>query len=258
MPTIKLMQAAVDRLKLPAAGRVEYWDSQLPGFGLRVSAPRPGREDGRKTWQALYRVRGKQKRETIGTTATIPNVADARELAWVSLHKAEQDIDPAEERRVAEAAAAHEAEATAARARDTLGAVIDRYLAERTKPRMRADYYKEARRALLVDVKAVIVGERPICDITRRNIRELIGGIVARGRAPHASHVLAYLRMMLNWAVGEEIIAESPTAGISDPDQRRRQDRERDRVLDNDGFACSGSPATRSANHSGRYSSCWC
>ena len=39
MPTLKLTQAAVERLKPPASGRVEYWDSQLPGFGLRVSAP---------------------------------------------------------------------------------------------------------------------------------------------------------------------------------------------------------------------------
>jgi integrase len=76
--------------------------------------------------------------------------------------------------------------------------------------------------------------DRPIRDITRRDIRELIGAIVARGRAPHASHVLAYTRTMLNWAVSQEIIDESPAAGISDPDPRRRQDRERDRVLNDD------------------------
>ncbi len=50
MPTIKLTQPAVERLKAPASGRVEYWDSQLPGFGLRIS------ESGRKTWVAMYRV----------------------------------------------------------------------------------------------------------------------------------------------------------------------------------------------------------
>jgi integrase len=180
----------------------------------------------------LYRVNGKLKRETIGTTSTIPNVAEARELARQSFLKAQRGIDPAEERRQAISAAAREAEQTAVRVRDTLGAVIDRYLAERAKPRMRPDYFKESRRALLVDVKAVLGSERPIRDIARRDIRELIGAIVARGRAPHASHVLAYLRTMLSWAVAEEIIAESPAAGVPDPDPRRRQDRERDRVLD--------------------------
>jgi integrase len=232
MPTLKLTQAAVERLKPPASGRVEYWDLQLPRFGLRISAPRRGDTDGRRVWQAFYRVNGKLKRETIGTTGTIPSVAEARELARQSLRKADQGIDPAEERREVEAAAAREAELAAARVRDTLGAVIDRYLAQRAKPRMRPDYFKESRRALLVDVKAVLGSERPIRDITRREIRELIGAIVGRGRAPHASHVLAYLRTMLNWAVAEEIIAESPAAGVPDPDPRRRQDRERDRVLD--------------------------
>jgi hypothetical protein len=72
MPTIKLTQAAVERLKPPATGRVEYWDSQLPGFGLRIAAARPGRaeKDARRTWQAFYRVKGQGTvvRETIGTS----------------------------------------------------------------------------------------------------------------------------------------------------------------------------------------------
>jgi hypothetical protein len=34
MPTTKLTQAAVERPKAPEQGRMEYWDSQLPGFGL--------------------------------------------------------------------------------------------------------------------------------------------------------------------------------------------------------------------------------
>jgi hypothetical protein len=89
-------------------------------------------------------------------------VADARELARQSLLRAQRGIDPAEERRQAISAAAREAEETAVRVRDTLGAVIDRYLAERAKPRMRPDYFKESRRALLVDVKAVLGSGRPI------------------------------------------------------------------------------------------------
>jgi hypothetical protein len=44
MPTIRLTQRAVETLKPPATGRVEYWDSHLPGFGLRVAG------SGRKTW----------------------------------------------------------------------------------------------------------------------------------------------------------------------------------------------------------------
>ena len=72
MPTIRLTQRAVETLKPPATGRVEYWDSHLPGFGLRIS------ETGRKTWVVMYRVGGKLVRETLGTAAVIPNLAHAR------------------------------------------------------------------------------------------------------------------------------------------------------------------------------------
>src|SRR6266568_3461060 len=70
MPKMKLTQLAVDKLKPPASGRVEYWDAILPAFGLRVAAARSGQEP-RKTWQVMYRVRGKKVRETLGTLAAI-------------------------------------------------------------------------------------------------------------------------------------------------------------------------------------------
>src|SRR5277367_960455 len=57
-------QLAVDRIKPPSAGRVTYWDKTLPGFGLRVAAPRPGSAEGRKTWIAMGRVDGRAVMET--------------------------------------------------------------------------------------------------------------------------------------------------------------------------------------------------
>src|SRR5208337_778252 len=102
MPTTKLTQAAVEKLKVPDRGRVEFWDSQLPGFGLRIS------DSGRKTWVALYRVGGKLVRETIGTGALIPNVAEARERARQSMQKAQAGQNPVKARREQAAMAAVE------------------------------------------------------------------------------------------------------------------------------------------------------
>lgn len=93
MPSTKLTPAAVDKRKEPDVGRVEYWDSQLPGFGLRIP------NSGRKTWVALYRVNGQLVRETIGTLAVIPNVADARERARQSMRKAQAGRNPVAEKR---------------------------------------------------------------------------------------------------------------------------------------------------------------
>src|SRR2546423_7290342 len=96
MPTVRLTQRAVETLKPPAAGRVEYWDSHLPGFGLRVAS------SGRKTWVAMYRVAGKLIRETIGTLALIPNVAAARDRARESMQQAQAGKNPVAERRECE------------------------------------------------------------------------------------------------------------------------------------------------------------
>jgi hypothetical protein len=75
LPTAKLTQVAVERLRPPATGRIEYFDTQLPAFGLRISAT------GRKSWIVMYRVGGKLVRETLGTVSRIPKVDKAREVA---------------------------------------------------------------------------------------------------------------------------------------------------------------------------------
>ena len=43
----------------------EYWDIDLPGFGLRVN---PG---GRRTWFVLFRQRGRLRRVSLGTSRDI-------------------------------------------------------------------------------------------------------------------------------------------------------------------------------------------
>ncbi|HVC51525.1 MAG TPA: Arm DNA-binding domain-containing protein, partial [Stellaceae bacterium] len=152
MPTLKLTQLAVDRLKPPGSGRVEYWDSQLPGFGLRVS------ETGRKTWIALYRVSGKLVRETIGTAALIPKVDEARERARASLLLARGGKNPVAEREERAETERRALDADRTRARNSLGVVLDRYLAERAKLRLRPSTFAEVERALAVDVKQALGG----------------------------------------------------------------------------------------------------
>src|SRR5215831_1812252 len=131
MPSLKLTQAAVERLKPAPSGRIEVWDAQLPGFGLRIA---PG---GLKTWQAFYRVNGKMVREKLGTLAQIPNVADARALARQSMTKARAGAHPVEDRRQKEEENRRKVEIEEARERNTLAAAIDRYLAERPTDKSR-------------------------------------------------------------------------------------------------------------------------
>src|SRR5438046_1136790 len=85
MPRIRLTQVAVDKLKPTAKGRVIFWDSLLPGFGIRI-----GRQGG-KTWIAMYRIDGRAVMETLGRFERIRRVDDARELARKAMQRAASD-----------------------------------------------------------------------------------------------------------------------------------------------------------------------
>jgi integrase len=222
MPTLKLTQAAVTNLKPPARGRIEVWDSQLPGFGLRIS------DTGRKTWQAFYRVDGKMVREKLGTLAQIQNVADARELARQSMTKARTGAHPVEDRRRKEEEERHQVELEEARKKNTLAAVIDRYLAERPVDKgrrpMRAEYLAETARTLEKNVKHTALGKLPLDEVAGDDIKRLVRGI-AKDAPSQANHTLAYLKAMFGWAVDEGLIEKSPAAGVKMPAQKVERER---------------------------------
>lgn len=201
MPTKKLTQAAVEKLRAPEQGRKEHWDSQLPGFGLRVSG------SGRKTWIALYRVAGKLVRETIGTTALIPNVAEARERARQSMQKAQAGQNPVKARREQAAMAAVE------RPPNDFRAVAHRYIERYAKKNTKPTTWMELKRQLEVDVLPKW-GDRPIASITRPDVTELLNGIADRGSPVQANRTLARLKTLFRWVVDEELVASDPTARL--------------------------------------------
>jgi hypothetical protein len=56
MPTKRLTELFVARVKPPARGRVEYFDAAFPGLALRVTAK------GSKSWCTFYRFNGRLRR----------------------------------------------------------------------------------------------------------------------------------------------------------------------------------------------------
>ncbi len=90
MPQAKLTKQFVDKQPLQASGQVLYWDTGLPGFGLRV---------GRKTkaFFAEAKIHRKTIRYTIGTSRRMtPEVA--RQEAKAILQDMERGIDPRKSR----------------------------------------------------------------------------------------------------------------------------------------------------------------
>src|SRR3990167_4659266 len=86
MPTVKLIQANVDKISPPTSGQVLYWDETLKGFGLRVTP-------GTKSYFAEARVHGKTRRVKIGSHGAI-KPDQARDAAKVLLGQMTQGQDP--------------------------------------------------------------------------------------------------------------------------------------------------------------------
>ena len=101
----------------------------------------------RKTWQAFYRVDGRMVREKLGTLGADP---ERRRRARARPAEHDKGAHRGESRRRAapeEEEERRQAEAEEARKKNTLAAVIDRYLAERpadkSRKPMRAEYLAE-------------------------------------------------------------------------------------------------------------------
>src|SRR4051794_30109859 len=127
MPSIRLTQLAIAKLKKPKTGRITYWDKMLPCFGLQITS------NDARSWKAAYRVKRHLVIETLGSLQQIPKVDTARDMARSSMLKAKAGIHPVEERQRLRA----EMEAAAERSisfQSTVERFIDRYARERQKP----------------------------------------------------------------------------------------------------------------------------
>jgi integrase len=258
MPTIKLTDAAVQKFKAKPGTRIEYFDATLPGFGLRVAGPTARTPSGRKSWVLMYRLRGEQKRLTLGlyldrdqaseqTEDTdevkgadgprLPlSLADARERARDALHMVAKGFDPAEKRATAQA--------EAARPRDTFGTAVEKFLASGMKGKkgkpLAARYIEETKRNFDNHVLPRWK-DRTLEGITRRDVIHLLDAIAAyeapEGRQPKtkqerppggpiaANRVLAAVRAMLNWALRRGMIEVNPCALVERPGEETRRER---------------------------------
>lgn len=222
MPKRAIAQLFLDRLNPPKAGRVEFWDSHQPGLCLRVSAT------GAKSWVVMYRVGGRQVRETLGTLAQIPKVDEARRRALASLAKARAGINPVNERRFA-------AERGAA---NTVTAAVKLYLT-RCERDLRPKTVQGYRQLFAHDVLPRW-GDRPLASISKKDVIELIHDKAAGrertrngsagGAVSQANHLRTRLRTFFTWAVAHNLVAFDPSAGV----MRAGRERPRDRVLTDD------------------------
>jgi integrase len=207
-----LTQLAIERAKPLTKGRIIHWDALVPGFGLRIT------DKGARSWIAMYRVNGKSVMQTLGTVSAIPKVDDARQRAREAIMTARTGVNPVEVRRAEQVGL-----------QTTFKLVSDRYLREHVSHHVGDAWGRETRRLLERDVTPWW-GSRPIHEITKTDVNELLDRKAGSGARIQANRIQAMLSSLFNWAVAEGIVDSSPVTGV----RHRGKEVSRDRVLDDD------------------------
>lgn len=216
LPKLKFTAAAVARLTPPEQGRVDYFDANLPAFGVRIS------HTSARKYFVMTRIYGKLARLTIGKAKLRDNdigfsLKEAREKAGELTALAERGIDPRELREA-------DKEANTIAAQNTFKVVGERFMEKYVKPRLSPSTVREYERALFcADMKRW--QGRPVSSVTKSDIRNLLDKMVNRGSAGAANNRLAYLRKFFNWCAEEDIIEHPPTDRIKPPAPKKVGDR---------------------------------
>jgi len=176
------------------------------GFAIRIMP------SGHKSWAFIYNFEGKKQRMTLGAYPAI-SLADARALHRNAIRCLASGKNPAAEQ--------HK-EKLEAKTADSVNELIDEYLEKWAKPRKRS--WQEDERILKKDVAAMI-GKRKAKEVTKRDVILILDQVLKRGAPIAANRTLAAMRRMFNFAVEQDIIANTPCYGVKAPSKENRRDR---------------------------------
>ena len=206
----------LDALRPPGEGRTEIGDVVVPGLVVRVT-PR-----GVKSFSVGYKVvgeggagpagrlrTGRQHRITLGQYPAL-DLSAARERARDILAVVSEGRDPRDELR----------ERNLIRHVDTVEAVARRFIEQ--DARRTLVNWRRVERCLEIHVLPTL-GQRPIRDVRRRDVHELMDGLVEADRAGTAREVRKHLHRLFEWAVDREIVADNPVHGMKRRDLIRRE-----------------------------------
>ena len=202
----KLTDRAVKLLR-PRSERYEVWDTDYPGFGVRVSPA------GRKSFVYLYRFKGLLRRMTFGVYPRI-SLATARARYGKARELLEEkDRDPgAEQMQVRRAD------------RDSMSVqdLADFYIEKWAKPRKRS--WQEDQRQLTANVLPFI-GRKKGKDVTKRDVIEILDNLIDRGSPIAANRTFAVIRKMFRFGLTKDLVPHNPCEALQAPSAEHQRDR---------------------------------
>lgn len=191
---VKLTRTSVAGLRLePGQSERVVWDSELPGFGVRLRA------SGKATWVIRPpRSGGRSALFTLGGTDVI-GLVEARAAAREHLAKAALGTNPHAAKRQARS-----------EARVTVGSVIEQFL-PKAQAKLKPRSFDEVRRHLTTHAKPLHT--LPMAAVKRADIHERIEQIAADVGPVAANRVRASLSSLFSWAIGAGVVDANPVVG---------------------------------------------
>jgi integrase len=203
---MKLTSSIIAKLQLPPGKTdVVVWDDALPGFGVRLRA------GGSKTFLCQSRAGKQQFRLKIGRVERL-DLEEARRRARKALAEADEGRNPASEKAKAEAATAL-----------TLGSVVERYLDERAKERLRPRSFVEVERHL--NKRWEPLHGLPLAAIERADVAARISVVKKTNGPTEANRSRASLSALYTWAIGEGLADANPVSGTNVVPTNKARDR---------------------------------
>lgn len=209
----KLTKAVVEKCQPETGTRIIVWDTEVPGFGLRVTG-------AGRTYFVRYRAgtgrTASRKDFTIGKHGAPWTVENARKEARKILGRVAEGQDPQAEKVLARIIP------NARTFEDVARQFLDRHVMRNLRPSTARDY-----RSILENKLIPAWQRRDISDIGRPDIHLVLDKI--HDRAPVMARLsFAVMRRLFGFAMERGIIDENPCNGMKAPAAPRA----RDRVLD--------------------------
>lgn len=194
--SVKLTKSYIDNLR-PTAKDAIYWDSELKGFGVKVTPK------NRKVFLVMHRPKGHigaAKKYTIGTHGEW-TVQQARDRAREVLTEGSKGNDVGAIERVERQR----------KSSDMLTDLVDEFLKKHAAQNRTHDETKRILERELLPKH----GKKSIHVITKHDVLSALESIRDRGSPIMANRALAAIRKLMNWCVSRGIIDVSPANGIS-------------------------------------------